>query len=110
MAEFIELDDLDALPLRPELAIGVLGQVLLEGPVRVVLTRVEPGGTFTGHRDAYGHLFLTLEGCGEVFGDFGRRTLDRGRLVRIEAGEVHGYANPGSATWVLLTFNLPVAT
>lgn len=109
MADFSDLSSCEPLPLRPDLATGVSGQLLLEKPMRVVLTRVEPGGSFAPHRDPYGHLFLTLEGSGEVSGDFGRRQVSIGSLVRIEAGESHGYANPGAVPWILLTFNLPTA-
>ena len=108
MADFSDLFSCEPLPLRPDLTTGVTGQLLLEKPVRVVLTRVEPGGSFAPHRDAYGHLLFTLEGNGEINGIFGCRQVARGSLVRIEAGEMHGYANPGSAPWILLTFNLPV--
>lgn len=108
MAEFIDTESLESRPLRPELAAGVTGRSLLSSPFLVMtLTRVEPGGSFQAHRDAYGHLFLVLSGRGEVQAGNQRRLVGPGQIVRIAPGEEHGYSNPGPADWLLISCNLP---
>lgn len=107
MAEFIDIADLENRPVRPPLTEGVTGRQLLASPVAMSLTRVAPGGQFAPHRDAYDHLFLTLSGSGEVQVEGERRTLAPGQMVRIAAGEEHGYTNPEPEEWLLLSCNLP---
>lgn len=107
MAEFIDTADLENRPVRPQLTEGVTGRQLLAAPFTMSLTRVVPGGRFAPHCDAYGHLFLTLSGCGEVEVEGERQPLGPGQMVRIAAGEEHGYANLGKEEWLLLSLNLP---
>lgn len=109
MAEFIEDDSLAWQPVRPEIAHGVSGKVLLAGPTRAVLTRVAPGGRFAPHCDPYAHLFYILSGQGEVIAGEERRAVGPGSVVRIAAGELHGYENGGEADLLLISLNLPQA-
>lgn len=110
MAEFLDDDSLAWQPVRPEITQGVSGKVLLAGPTRAVLTRVEPGGRFMPHRDSYGHLFYILAGHGEVSAGAERRAVGPGAVVRIGAGELHGYENTGESDLLLISLNLPAQT
>jgi len=107
VAEFIEDDSLAWQPVRPEIADGVSGKVLLAGPTRAVLTRVAPGGRFAPHRDPYAHLFYILAGKGEVLAGEARHAVSPGSVVRIAAGELHGYENNGESDLLLISLNLP---
>lgn len=107
MAEFLDDDSLPWQPVRPEITQGVSGKVLLAGPTRAVLTRVSPGGRFSAHRDAYAHLFYVLAGHGEVSAGDERQAVGPGSVVRIEAGEAHGYENTGESELLLISLNLP---
>jgi quercetin dioxygenase-like cupin family protein len=107
MAEFLEDDSLAWQPVRPEITEGVSGKVLLAGATRAVLTRVAPAGRFAPHRDSYAHLFYILAGRGEVIAGEERRRVGPGSVVRIAAGELHGYENVGESDLLLLSLNLP---
>lgn len=107
MAEFLEDDSLAWQPVRPEITSGVSGKVLLAGPIRAVLTRVAPGGRFAPHHDPYAHLFYVLAGTGEVVAGEERRRVGAGSVVRIAAGEVHGYENSWMEELLLISLNLP---
>jgi len=109
MAEFLKDDALAWQPIRPDVAKGVLGKVLSAGPTRTVLTRVAPGGRFAPHRDPYGHLFYFLAGTGEVLAGEERHPVGPGSVVRISAGELHGYENGGPEELLLISLNLPGA-
>jgi mannose-6-phosphate isomerase-like protein (cupin superfamily) len=56
----------DWQPVRPQLTRGVFGKTIFDGDVKVVLSRVEPGGKFAVHRDDYAHVFYFLSGVGTV--------------------------------------------
>ena len=107
MAEFLEDDSLAWQPVRPEITHGVSGKVLLAGPTKAVLTRVVPGGRFAPHCDPYAHLFYILSGTGEVFTGEVRCAVRPGSIVRIAAGELHGYENNGKTDLFLISLNLP---
>lgn len=107
MAEFFDDDSLPWQPVRPEITQGVSGKVLLAGPTRAVLTRVSPGGHFSPHQDSYAHLFYILAGHGEVTAGDTRRAIGPGSVVRIDAGEEHGYENTGEDELLLISLNLP---
>jgi quercetin dioxygenase-like cupin family protein len=109
VSEFLEDDSLAWQPVRPEITEGVSGKVLLAGPTRAVLTRVAPGGRFAPHRDPYAHLFYVLTGTAEVAAGEERRRVGPGSVVRIAAGEFHGYENSGMEELLLLSLNLPPA-
>ncbi len=107
MGEIRDPSSIEWQPVRPDVARGVFGRTLLAGPVRIVLTRVAPGGAFTEHRDAYGHFFYFLSGTGRV--RVGERCDDvgAGASVRVMAGEAHSYENTGDSDLTLLSVNLP---
>jgi quercetin dioxygenase-like cupin family protein len=94
-------------PVRPELTSGVSGLLLLDGPVRMVLTRVAPGGIFRLHRDQYGHLFHLLAGAGRFRVEGEEYPLGAGMVLQLQAGELHGYENSGEEDLLLLSVNLP---
>jgi mannose-6-phosphate isomerase-like protein (cupin superfamily) len=102
--------DLATLPwktVRPDVTSGVFGRALLDGKVKAVLTRVEPGGGFRDHTDGYAHLFYFLSGQGQLWVD-GRQSEARpGVVARIPAGVSHAYSNTGPEDLVLLSMNLP---
>ena len=93
--------------VRPELTTGVFGQDLWQGEVRIVLTRVDPGGKFALHRDAYGHLFNILSGEGVFQVGTTSHPLSSGASLEVAPGELHGYENRSNDQLVLLSLNLP---
>ncbi len=107
MGEFRDPSSIEWQPVRPDVARGVFGKALLSDPVRIVLTRVAPGGAFTEHRDGYGHFFFFLSGTGRV--RVGERCEDvgAGAAVRVKAGQAHSYENTGASDLTLLSVNLP---
>ncbi len=107
MGAFLDTHTLKEQAVRPDVASDVFGRVLLDGATKVVLTRVAPGGRFASHRDPYAHLFYILEGQAKVRAGEEERTLGPGAVVRVEAGEIHGYENCGTEDLVLLSLNLP---
>jgi quercetin dioxygenase-like cupin family protein len=106
MSDLIDTNLLNWQPVRPELTRGVSGKPLLDGPTKVVLTRVVPGGVFPPHRDKYDHLFHFLSGTGVVLLGGKRIEVVAGVCLQIEAGEVHGYENSGEEDLLLLSMNL----
>ncbi len=109
MGEVLEEGSIEWRPLRPDVAQGIVGRTLLADGVKVVLTRVAPGGKFLPHRDDYGHLFYVLAGEGRVRIGADSFPLRPGSVVRIAAGETHAYENNGSDDLVPFTLNLPVS-
>jgi len=107
MAEIKDQASLPWQPVRPQLARGIFGKTLLDGATRIVLTRVAPGGRFAGHEDAYDHLFYILEGAGLVVVAGQEFPVTPGSIVRVAAGERHGYRNNGPADLLLISVNLP---
>jgi quercetin dioxygenase-like cupin family protein len=110
------ISDLDAdhgprQAVRGDLTREVFGRPLgaeLSGRVKIVLTRVAPGGEFPSHSDPYHHILIFLEGVGEVWLDGEAYSIRPGRMAEIPAGTPHGYRNTGKEEMVLLTMNLPV--
>ncbi|WP_020674595.1 cupin domain-containing protein [Geopsychrobacter electrodiphilus] len=105
MSRLIDTNAQDWQPVRPELTRGVGGKLLLDGAMRMVLTRVVPGGNFPPHRDAYGHLFHFLSGAGTVIIGDKRIVVGEGICLQIDAGELHGYENNGSEDLLLISVN-----
>jgi|GEM_PF-153604 len=97
------------LPIRPDTAHGVYGKTILDGRIKVVLTRVAPGGAFAPHRDDYGHLFCFLSGEGTVTVGEQRLPIRPEMIVRVAAGEEHAYENTGPADLLLISLNVPAA-
>ncbi len=96
----------DWQPVRPQLTRGVFGKTIFDGDVKVVLTRVEPGGKFAKHRDDYGHIFYFLSGEGIVTVADSRFDARPDLLVRVTAGELHSYENTGAQDLILLSLNI----
>ncbi|HEY6838804.1 MAG TPA: cupin domain-containing protein [Geobacteraceae bacterium] len=104
------MTDLQSLPweaVRPGVASGVFGKALFDAGLKVVLTRVVPEGEFFSHLDPYGHLLHVLDGEGEATVGDDTLPLRPGIVVRIAAGEAHGYRNTGAADLILMTLNIP---
>jgi quercetin dioxygenase-like cupin family protein len=107
MARLVDIAQPSWRPIRPELTVGVSGKLLLDGPTKIVLTKVEPGGVFRPHRDSYGHLFHVLSGRGMVWVDSLEYPVVAGMMLRVEAGDLHGYENRGEEDLLLISVNLP---
>jgi mannose-6-phosphate isomerase-like protein (cupin superfamily) len=107
MSEIFEADLLEWQPVRPEIASGVFGRTFLDDGVKIVLTRLAPGGSFAPHRDPYGHLFYFLAGEGVV--RIGEREMHAvsGLVVRVDPGELHSYENTGTGDLMLVSVNVP---
>ena len=107
MERLIDTNQQQWQPVRPDLTAGITGKLLLEGPTRMVLTRVRPGGVFHPHRDSYRHLFHILYGQGAFQVEGEQMILTAGLTLQVEAGELHGYENHGEDDLLLLSLNLP---
>lgn len=107
MDRFIEIESLAWQPVRPDVAQGVFGRTILDGGTKMVVTRVEPGGSFAPHRDSYGHLFYFLAGSGVVGAGKEETPAKPGLVVRVAAGEMHWYRNTGIEDLVLISVNIP---
>jgi len=93
--------------VRPDVARGVYGKTLLTEGVKMVLTRVEPGGKFAPHRDDYGHLFYFISGQGSVWIEDRTFEAQPGLTLRVAAGETHAYENVGPQDLMLISVNVP---
>ena len=107
MCETIDTASLEWQPVRPDVAREVYGKTLLADGVKIVLTRVAPGGRFLSHRDDYGHLFYFLSGQGVVSVGEKQFEVRPGLAVRVAAGEAHAYENTGPEEMTLISVNLP---
>jgi mannose-6-phosphate isomerase-like protein (cupin superfamily) len=107
MNSHFHLSSLDWKPVRPEVTSGVFGKAMLDTGLKAVWTRVEPGGKFRRHRDAFAHLFCFLSGEGVVWIGDERTEARPGVVVRIDAGVDHAYENTGTEDLVLVSLNIP---
>ena len=107
MSQVVEESSLEWQPVRPEVTHDIFGRTLLAEDVKVVLTRVAPGGEFRMHRDKYGHLFYFLSGDGVVRVNDHEFKAKPGLIVRVLPNEEHAYANTGSQDLMLVSLNLP---
>ena len=107
MGEIVDVTSLSWRPVRPDVAREAYGKTLLAEGVKVVLTRVVPGGGFSAHRDNYGHLFYFLGGEGLVWVEERQFQARAGLAVRVAAGEAHAYENTGTDDLVLISVNVP---
>jgi len=107
-----KLKELEWTALRNDLTKGVFGKSLIPREltdVKIVLTRVKPGGEFTIHKDPYHHVFYFIEGQGKVWlGDVSYK-INPDLVVEVPAGEFHGYKNTGEEDLLLLTVNIPIS-
>jgi quercetin dioxygenase-like cupin family protein len=106
MSSARQLSELEWEPVRPSLASGVYGRTMLDAGVKMVYTRVEPGGEFPPHVDRYGHLFYILKGTGVAGAGGEEYQLVPGLLIKVEAGERHFYRNTGTEELELISMNL----
>jgi quercetin dioxygenase-like cupin family protein len=107
MSDLFNLATVAWKPVRPEITSGVFGRVMLDGNVKAVLTRVEPGGKFKMHADSYAHLFYFLAGKGTVWVGDKQSSVLTGTVVQVDAGEKHAYENAGKEDLLLLSLNIP---
>lgn len=107
MGEIFDADTLDWQPVRPDAARDVYGKALLDAGVKIVLTRVAPGGSFSPHRDPYGHMFYFLAGAGIVRVEEKEIPTGPGVVVRVAPGELHSYENTGDGDLTLISVNVP---
>jgi len=110
MSEVVDVASLDWKQVRPDVARQVYGKTLLADGVKVVLTRVLPGGGFSTHQDGYGHLFYFLRGRGVVWVGEEPFEAGPGLAVRVAAGEPHAYKNTGTEELTLISVNVPSAS
>lgn len=108
MSDLFDISTREWKPVRPEVTNGVFGKAMLDGNVKVVLTRVVPGGKFKVHADKYAHLFYFLSGEGAVWVGEQKSDAHAGVVVQIDAGVAHAYENTGKEDLVLVSMNLPV--
>jgi quercetin dioxygenase-like cupin family protein len=107
MSQVIQDSTLEWQPVRPEVTHGIVGRTLLADGIKVVLTRVMPGGEFKVHRDTYGHLFYFLSGEGMLRVNDREYAAKPGLVARVLPGEPHAYACIGSQDLMLISLNLP---
>jgi len=107
MQRFTDLEEMPWQAVRPDVAQDVWGKTLLSGDLKLVLTRVPPGGGFSAHTDGYGHLLYFLSGSGLVGVGGEECSVRPGLLVRVAAGEEHHYRNSGHDDLVLVSANIP---
>ncbi len=108
MSRSFDVDAMEWQAVRPDTAHEVFGKILLADGVRMVLTRVAPGGGFYTHTDDYGHLFYFLAGTGIVKVGEEEFPVRPGTVVQVAAGETHSYVNLGTEELLLISLNLPV--
>ena len=107
-----KLDEKEWAATRKDLTKEVYGKSLIPEDLtnnKIVLTKVNPGGEFTLHKDPYHHIFYFLSGKGE--GKLGEETyqIKPNLVVEVPAGEIHGYKNTGETDLLLLTVNIPIS-
>ncbi|MHA2363587.1 MAG: cupin domain-containing protein [Candidatus Hodarchaeales archaeon] len=109
--KIFDLKELEWEPTRQNLTERVFGKSLIpfmQENIKIVLTKVEPGGTFSKHEDPYHHVFYFIKGQGQ--GWLGDKTYEikPERVVVIPSGERHGYKNTAQDDMILLTINIPL--
>ncbi|TFG03582.1 cupin domain-containing protein [Candidatus Thorarchaeota archaeon] len=105
-----DLPEMDFRGIREDVASKVFGCTLvptMASGIKITLTRVEPQGEFSTHKDQYHHVLYFLSGHGVGWLDSDEYEVKAGRAVRIPAGTLHGYRNNSSETMTLLTINIP---
>jgi quercetin dioxygenase-like cupin family protein len=107
-SEAFDLDSIEWKPVRQDVADGVYGKTVLDEFIKIVHTRVKPGGGFSPHEDSYAHLLYFLSGSGIVGVGKQRLHARTGLVVHISAGEEHFYQNTGDDDLILISLNIPV--
>jgi quercetin dioxygenase-like cupin family protein len=106
-SQIIQTALLEWQPIRPDVAHGVYGRTLLAENLKVVLTRVEPGGMVGAHRDNFGHFFYFISGVGRVHLGDEQVEARAGLAARVAPGQAHAYANTSTEELVLISINIP---
>ena len=104
------LDDVEWNKVRPDIAINILSKSLLPkewSDIKMVFTKVLPGGEFTYHIDDYHHVLLFLKGTGVVKVGDKETEITPNLVVEIPAGIKHSYKNKGKDELHLITVNIP---
>ncbi|MFW9928925.1 MAG: cupin domain-containing protein [Candidatus Thorarchaeota archaeon] len=78
--------------------------------IKITETKVEPGGIFHLHVDAYHHVLYFISGFGVGWIGEESYEIKPGVIVNIPAGEKHGYKNTRNEDIILLTINIPNST
>ena len=76
--------------------------------VKILLTKVEPGGEFPEHIDNYHHVMYFIKGEGKAILDRKSIEIRPNLLLEIPAGTNHGYKNTGGDDLILITVNIPL--
>jgi quercetin dioxygenase-like cupin family protein len=109
MGFITDIESLEWESVRPDVARDVLGKPLLRSKgIKMVLTKILPGGGFETHRDAYGHLLYFLEGSGIVGVGSEEFSIKPGLVVQVMAGEEHFYRNNSDKELTLISANITV--
>lgn len=98
--------------VRDEITEGVVGFPLvpaLSSGLKITLTKVDPQGEFSEHRDDYHHVLYFISGNGVGWVEGEEYGIMPGRLVQIPKGTPHGYRNDSSEMITLLTINIPAS-
>ncbi|MFW9915395.1 MAG: cupin domain-containing protein [Candidatus Thorarchaeota archaeon] len=105
-----ELSDLKWKILRKDLTDKVFGKSLIRQDltdIKITLTKVEPGGEFSLHKDPYHHVFYFITGHGVGWLGNESYAIRPETMVDVPAGVPHGYRNTGKTDLMLLTINIP---
>jgi quercetin dioxygenase-like cupin family protein len=62
------------------------------------IVRIGAGGIIPLHTHDYEHEVYVIKGRGEALGKFGNVPFDKGDVIYVEPGEVHGFKNTGTKT------------
>ncbi|MHA2374071.1 MAG: cupin domain-containing protein [Candidatus Thorarchaeota archaeon] len=105
-----DIEEQDFAVTRRSLAEGVSGLSLIPRELanfKLTLTKVEPGGKFSTHRDEYHHVLYFISGIGIGWLEEEQYDIKPGRIAEIPAGTLHGYMNSSNETMTLITVNIP---
>ena len=107
-----DIKDQDFAVTRRPLVEGVSGLSLIPKDManfKITLTKVEPRGTFSLHRDDYHHVLYFISGIGIGWLEEEQYDIRPGRIVEIPAGTLHGYMNSSNETMILIIVNIPLS-
>ena len=104
------IDEKEWKQTRQNLTSKVFGKSIIPqewSEVKMVITKVEPGGEFPSHIDKYHHIFFYLEGTGIGWIEDKEYEIKPNLVVEVPAGKKHGYKNNSSKELKLITLNIP---
>jgi quercetin dioxygenase-like cupin family protein len=105
-----DIEKQDFAVTRRSLAEGISGLSLIPTNltnIKLTLTKVEPGGKFSLHKDEYHHVLYFLSGTGIGWLEEEQYDIKPGRIAEIPAGTLHGYTNSSNEIMTLITLNIP---